>query len=148
MTRFKQFILERQLAEYLNYLDTLSEQQLHEELDSLDEDTYQLVESAINEGIGKTLKRLAVAGALVGAGAMGARHFMKPSSTVPPQQQGIKHVAPSSQSSQRVTDDGETLTIPGSDDDKPLVIPGMGKKPKPSKITTPYDDGETLTIPR
>ena len=98
MTRFQMFVAERQLTEYLNYLNTLDEQQLHEELASLDEATYELVEAAINEGVMDAIKKRVLpyaAAGLMGVGALAGANkavSMMKGGEGPAKSQGVQHV--------------------------------------------------------
>lgn len=142
MTRFQQFLMERRLAEYVEYLNTLSESEIQDQLESLDQQTYELVETYINKG--KLARFLGTAA--LGAGlALGAGKLMnKAPGSAPSPEQRTSATAPSD--GERVIERDGKLIIPGKKDPGKLVIPGT-KKPerKPGHV---YDDGTTLYIPK
>jgi hypothetical protein len=118
MTRFQMFVAERQLTEYLNYLNTLDEQQLHEELASLDEATYELVEAAINEGVMDAIKKRVLpcaAAGLMGVGALAGANkavSMMKGGEGPAKSQGVQHVETGGKVQTGVKKDGKKDSRP------------------------------------
>lgn len=50
MRRFEQFLMEKRVMEFVDYVNTLSESQAAEILEGLDDDTLDLIESVLSEG--------------------------------------------------------------------------------------------------
>lgn len=99
MTRFQQFLYERRLCEYAQYLNTLSANQLQEEISQLDAETIENLEHYLDEGVKEFMqgvkKRVMpyAAAGLVGAGAlMGANAIKNKLTGGPEKTQGVKHV--------------------------------------------------------
>jgi hypothetical protein len=73
---FRDFLMEKQIINFVNHLDTLSESEAQEILSQLDEETLEFIEMVINEGVGETLKKFGkkalpyVAGAGIALGGM------------------------------------------------------------------------------
>ena len=51
MSRFEQFLMEKRVIEFVDYVNTLSESQAAEILEGLDDDTLDLIESVLSENL-------------------------------------------------------------------------------------------------